>query len=64
VRSLNRTAGGARLASITAGVVARNTVNERRPPLPPAFRAELVEAFREEVARLSRLLNRDLSHWA
>jgi hypothetical protein len=63
VRSLQRTAGGARLASITAGVVARNTVNERRPPLPPAFRAELVEAFREEVAQLSRLLNRDLSHW-
>jgi hypothetical protein len=64
VRSLKRTAGGARLASVTAGVVARNTVNERRPPLPPAFRAELVEAFREEVALLSRLLNRDLSHWA
>jgi hypothetical protein len=63
VRSLQRTEGGARLASITAGFVARNTVNERRPPLPPAFRAELVEAFREEVAQLSRLLNRDLSHW-
>ena len=64
VRSLKRTAGGTRLASLTAGVVARNTVNERRPPLPPAFRAELVEAFSEEVALLSRLLNRDLSHWA
>jgi hypothetical protein len=63
VRSLKRMAGGGRLAAITADVVARNTVNERRPPLPPAFRAELVETFREEVALLSRLLNRDLSHW-
>jgi hypothetical protein len=43
--------------------VALNTVRERRPPLSPALRAELVEAFRDEVALLSRLLNRDLSHW-
>ncbi len=62
-RSLKRTVGSGRLAAISAGLVARNTVNERRPPLPPAFRAELVETFREEVASLSRLLNRDLSHW-
>jgi hypothetical protein len=50
------------------GTVARKrgaftTVKERRPPLSPEFRAELVEAFRDEVALLGRLLERDLSHW-
>jgi hypothetical protein len=38
-------------------------VKERRQPLSPEFRAELVETFREEVATLSRLMSRDLSHW-
>lgn len=40
-----------------------NTVKEQRPPLPPEFRAELLETFRHEVALLSHLLGRDLSHW-
>ena len=42
---------------------AKAPVKERRPPLSPEFRAELVEAFRNEVALLGRLLERDLSHW-
>ncbi len=45
------------------GVIERLTMNERREPLSPAFRAELVEVFRDEVALLGRLLGRDLSHW-
>ena len=49
--------------AIKRKVVKLNTVKEWRPPLSPEFRAELVETFREEVALLSRLLNRDLSHW-
>jgi hypothetical protein len=49
--------------AIKRKVVKMNTVKERRQPLSPEFRAELVETFREEVALLSRLLNRDLSHW-
>jgi hypothetical protein len=49
--------------AIKRKVVKLNTVRERRPPLSPEFRAELVETFREEVALLSRLLNRDLRHW-
>jgi sulfotransferase family protein len=49
--------------AIKRKVVELNTVKERRQPLSPEFRAELVETFREEVALLSRLLNRDLSHW-
>jgi hypothetical protein len=43
--------------------VALNTVRERRPPLAPELRAELAAAFREEVALLGRLMQRDLSHW-
>ncbi|HJR16065.1 MAG TPA: sulfotransferase domain-containing protein [Gemmatimonadales bacterium] len=51
------------LNAIKRKVVQLNTVKEKRAPLSPEFRAELVETFREEVALLSRLLNRDLSHW-
>jgi hypothetical protein len=51
------------LDAIKRKVVNLNTVKERRRPLSPRFRAELVETFREEVGLLSRLLNRDLSHW-
>lgn len=34
-----------------------------REPLRPAFRHELCDYFRDDVALLSRLLGRDLSHW-
>lgn len=34
-----------------------------RPPMPPELRAELAEYFRDDVALLSRLLERDLSDW-
>ncbi len=36
----------------------------QRLPLPDDFRAELIDAFREDVTRLSLLLNRDLTSWA
>ncbi len=62
-RRLKQTAGTGRLAALKSEIVKLNTVKERRPPLSPAFRAELVEVFREEVTLLSRQLNRDLSHW-
>jgi hypothetical protein len=51
------------MGTVARKLVALNTVKERRPPLSPEFRAELVEAFRDEVALLGRLLERDLSHW-
>jgi hypothetical protein len=47
----------------------RNTIIEsmarstRRVPLREEFRLELAAAFEEEVALLSELLERDLSHW-
>lgn len=62
-RSLKHSVGAGRLDAMKSAMVARNTAKERRQPLSLQFRAELVESFREEVALLSRLLNRDLSHW-
>ncbi|UCF19045.1 MAG: sulfotransferase [Gemmatimonadota bacterium] len=41
----------------------RYTRYVERPPLDPAFRAELANTFRPEIDRLSRALDRDLSHW-
>jgi Sulfotransferase domain len=62
-RGLKRIAGEERLSAVKKRVVDLNTVKERRPPLSPEFRAELVATFRDEVALLSGLLGRDLSHW-
>jgi hypothetical protein len=62
-RSFKHAVGGKHLDAIKEGMLDRITVKETRPPLSPQLRAELVETFREEVALLSRLLNRDLSHW-
>lgn len=36
---------------------------ERRQPLDPAFRQELADYFRSDVALISRIANRDLSYW-
>jgi hypothetical protein len=63
VRSLKQAVGAEEVAGLQKKIVELNTVRERRPPLSAQFRAELVETFREEVSLLSRLLNRDLSHW-
>lgn len=41
----------------------KNVTPHRRPPLQPEFRAELCEQFAGEVALLSSLLDRDLTHW-
>jgi hypothetical protein len=62
-RSLKRAVGAEGISAVKNRIVDLNTVKERRRPLSPAFRGELVAAFRDEVALLSRLLNRDLSHW-
>jgi hypothetical protein len=63
IRSLKRAVGGEGLSAAKKKLVALNTSRERRAPLAPELRAELVAAFRDEVALLSRLLGRDLSHW-
>lgn len=61
---LKRAIGAERVGAVKRKIIELNTVSERRPPLAPAFRAELVDTFRPEVARLARALDRDLSHWA
>ena len=40
-----------------------NSRNAKRDPLGPEMRAILIDAFRDDVHKLGRLLNRDLSHW-
>jgi Sulfotransferase domain len=62
-RGLKRAVGAEEVAAVKQKIVELNTVRERRPALSPAFRGELVEAFRDEVRLLARILDRDLSHW-
>ena len=64
VRRFKQAVGAEGINAVKQKIVDLNTAKERRRPLSPAFRAELVAAFRDEVALLSRLVNRDLSHWA
>jgi Sulfotransferase domain len=63
VRGFKRAVGSKTLSTVRQKIVDLNTVKEHRAPLPPKFRAELVEFFRPEVALLSRILDRDLSQW-
>jgi hypothetical protein len=62
-QGLKRTVGPEQLDSLKRKIVTKNSLKKPRPPLSPAFRAELVEAFSAEVALLSQILERDLSHW-
>jgi len=41
-----------------------NSRPEKRPPLAPELRAQLVREFAPEVEHLSELLGRDLTHWS
>ncbi len=63
IRGLKQMVGEEEISSLKRRLVALNTARERRPPLTPEFRRELVEEFRTEVARLAALTGRDLRHW-
>ena len=63
MRRLKQAVGGEGIGAVKRRIVDLNTVKQRRQPLPPNLRGELVETFRDEVALLARLLDRDLSHW-
>jgi hypothetical protein len=62
-RGLKQITGAEGIVAVKRKIVELNTVKEHRSPLSPEFRAELAEAFREEVGLLARIMNRDLSHW-
>jgi hypothetical protein len=62
-RGLKQALGAEEISAAKRRIVDLNTVKQRRAPLSPRFRAELVEAFRDEVALLSRVMGRDLRHW-
>ncbi len=62
-RGLKQAVGPKRMDALRREVVEHNTVKERRSALSQAFRAELVEVFREEVALLGSILGQDLRHW-
>jgi len=62
-RNLKHALGDEEIITLKSKIVDLNTIKERRQPLSPEFRTELAETFRDEVALLSGLLNRDLSHW-
>jgi hypothetical protein len=62
-RRLKRVVGEERIGVVKRHIVDLNTSRERRPPLSAEFRSELVETFRGQVALLSQLTGRDLSHW-
>lgn len=40
-----------------------NNKTTQRTPLNTNFKSEIIETFREDITRISRILNRDLSHW-
>lgn len=40
-----------------------NTVYRKRPPMNPEIRCQLQAEFLPEIEKLSRLLDRDLTHW-
>lgn len=63
VRRLKDVMGAEGITAVRNRIVNLNTARERRQPLSAEFRAELVATFRDEVALLSTLLNRDLTHW-
>jgi hypothetical protein len=64
IQSLKAAVGAEGVSAVKRKIVELNTVKERRKPLSPKFRAELVETFQGEVALLGRLMGRDLSHWS
>jgi hypothetical protein len=52
-----------RVKRIRKWLISKNTVIRKRPPLDQAMRRQLQETFAEDIEKLGRLLDRDLSHW-
>lgn len=62
VQGLKKMLGIKRLGFLN-GLRRLNTASHEKEPLPPELRQQMNEEFRADVAKLSRILNRDLSHW-
>jgi Sulfotransferase domain len=57
-------AAAARVGVSPSAIINRvNVWHGPRPPMRPAFRAELRAFFEPQITKMSRLLGRDLSHW-
>lgn len=54
---------GLKSLGLTKLVQQLNGRREVRKPISPAFRAELSEVFREDVLKISRIVDRDLTSW-
>jgi len=54
---------GSRKESLIKRVTKINKVDASPPPLNPQMKEILCEILRPDIMRLSRLLDRDLSHW-
>lgn len=70
IERLLRVAGAAkrgmgvrRALGIRSRVAAWNTRVAPRVPLTPSMRTQLADYYRADIARLSRLVDRDLRHW-
>lgn len=54
---------GPKMSPAPDRMIRLNAVPTNRNPPPPGFRRQLVEEFRPDVAKLSRLVDRDLGFW-
>ncbi len=68
-RSVLKTLGKTLLPASSRGKMKARMVqkleanNLEKPPFSPELRAELREAYRDDIGKLQGLINRDLSHW-
>jgi len=54
---------GAGISRLSEGLIRANAMPRRPRPLSPAFQGRLRQEFSADVAKLSRLIGRDLSFW-
>ncbi len=64
VRPLLETLSKRLLFSLRTKIDDRNSKYVQRPAMPPELRRQLSREFAPEVERLSKLLDRDLTHWS
>lgn len=63
VPSLKKRLGLSKGLGITSKLMALNSRNAKKEPVPEEMLSELRSFYRDDVMKLSRILGRDLSHW-